>query len=338
MAAAPASTAGATTRPAPGQIKVQSLSSGGRAWFDGPQLGSGKPPFAAARVAFGGNTDANNPQADLAAGQSETAVAAAGSTVVAAWNDATGFLVSPSTDRRASLTGVGLSTDGGRTFRDLTGLRNSNSPNQQWFGDPTIAAIDAHHFAIGSLFLPSNLFDCSTGPARFQIAVEILTVSPTGAASFGLPVVAADGGDLCTILNGDPADDDPSLAFLDKEWLSYDGVSRRLGISYTRFFFGYAGQSGAGQVELCEPGCQATHGRSHAPPGRRPSPFGRRNLTRSTPVPTSRWHQAVTRTSPGSATSTRTCSTATRTSSSMLLASERVTARPSSAVQACRES
>jgi hypothetical protein len=247
---APAASAAVTAvRPSPGRIDVSVLSSGAKAWFGGPQSGTGGPRAASPRIALGSNVDANSPQQDLAAGQSETAIAALGSTVVAAWNDATGILVAPSTDRRASLTGVGLSTDGGRTFRDLTGLRNNN-PNQQWFGDPTVAAIDAHHFAIGSLFLPANHLDCSAGPARLQLAVEILTIGSAGAASFGLPVVAADGGDVCPLLNDDPKDDPPNTAFLDKEWLSYDTVSRRIAMSYTRLFFGIGGQSGAGQVEL----------------------------------------------------------------------------------------
>ena len=244
-----AASAATSTRPDPGKIDVTALSSGGRAWFLGPQSGPAERPLSAARIAFGSNVDANDPNGDLAAGQSETAIAAAGSTVVAAWNDATGFLVAPSTDRRASLTGVGLSLDGGRTFRDLTGLRN-NTRNQQWFGDPTVVAIDAHHFAIGSLYLPANSIDCSAGPARFLLAVEILTISSTGAASFGLPVVAANGGDECLLFNDDPNDDPPNLAFLDKEWLSYDKVSRRLAMSYGAFFFGFGGQSGQGQIQL----------------------------------------------------------------------------------------
>jgi len=246
---APAASAAPSNRPSPGRINVSTLSSGARAWFLGPQTGAARPNAAEARIAFGSNVDANDPQRDLAAGQSETAIAAVGSTVVAAWNDATGVLVAPSTDRRASATGIALSTDGGRTFRDLIGLRNNNA-NQQWFGDPTVVAIDAHHFAIGSLYLPANQLNCTTGPARLQAAVEILTIGTTGAVSLGLPVVAADGGDLCPLLNDDPEDDPPNTAFIDKEWLSYDSVSRRLAMSYTRFFFGFGGQSGTGQVEL----------------------------------------------------------------------------------------
>ena len=241
------SVAAVTARPGPGQIKTDALSSGARAWFNGPQTGGGTGLGQAARVAFGTNVDAADPNEDLAAGQAETAIGAAGSTVVTAWNDATGFLVQPSTDSRASLTGVGLSTDRARTFRDLIGLRN-NRPNQQWFGDPTVVAVDAHTFIIGSLYLPSINIDCSPGhEARFQLAVEVLTLSSTGAPSFGQPVVTADGGDRCSFSNPTPA---PDAAFLDKEWLSYDPTTRALAMSYTRFFFGFGGQSGAGQVEM----------------------------------------------------------------------------------------
>jgi len=235
-------------RPAPGRIDLNGVSSGARTWFLGLQSGPVRPD-AARRLAFGGNVDANDPQADLAAGQSETAIAASGRTVVAAWNDASGLLVAPTTDVRASLTGVGLSTNGARSFRDLIGLRNDNA-NQQWFGDPTVVAIDAHHFAIGSLYLPSVNPDCTAGPARFEVAVEILTVGSTGTATLGLPVVVADGGDLCPLIGNPPGPPAPDLAFLDKEWLSYNSHSRVLAMSYARLFFGFGGQSGAGQVEV----------------------------------------------------------------------------------------
>jgi hypothetical protein len=236
----PAAATPAGHRPAPGRIRVSSLSSGAQAWFR-------RRLAAAGRVAFGSNVDANDPNRDQAPGQSETAIAAAGSTVVTAWNDATSYEVIPPTDRRASLTSVGLSTDGGRTFRDVGGLRN-NKPNQHWFGDPTVIAIDAHHFAIGSMYLPSGSYSCSAGPARFQLAVEILTISSTGASSLGLPVVTADGGNNCSNSNDVVARG--LLALLDKEWLSYDPTSRTLVMSYVRRFFGIGGQSGLGQVEM----------------------------------------------------------------------------------------
>lgn len=244
----PAVSAAPSTRPSPGKIEVSRLSQGARSWFLGPQTGSVEPRLRAARIALGTNVDANDPNKDLAAGQSETAIAASGSTVVVAWNDATGILVQPSTQQWASVTGVSISSDGGRTFRDLTGLRN-NKPNQQWFGDPTVVAIDPHHFLIGSLYFPSLALNCSAGPARLQLAVEMLTLTPHG-VTLGLPIVTADGGDLCPLLNDSEKDDPPNLAVPDKEWLSYDKVTRTVVMSYTRFFFGVGGQSGNGQIEL----------------------------------------------------------------------------------------
>ena len=240
-----ASAAAPPPRLAPGKIDTKVLSAGAKLWFEGPKVGTERAR-AAQRLAFGSNVDANDPQRDLGAGQSETAIAASGSTVLAAWNDVSGFFVQPSTDVRASGTGVGLSTDRGRTFRDLIGLRNDNT-NQQWFGDPVVVAIDANHFAVGSLYLPANKPDCTTGPVNFDIALEILTVGPGGTVSFGLPVVAATGGDVCPLIagTGTPA---PDLAFLDKEWMSYDSQSRTFAVSYSRLFFGFGGQAGTGQV------------------------------------------------------------------------------------------
>jgi hypothetical protein len=238
------------TRWPSGRVNILALSAGGRSWFEGPPKGSEPFDSFSKRLPFGTNVDANDPLRDTAAGQSETAVAAAGSTVVAAWNDASAFFVGPSTRRRASGTGLGVSTNGGRTFRDLRGLRNTN-PDAQWAGDPTIAKIDPHHFLIGSLYLPSTRVNCVTNTnGRLQLAVELLTVRASGRTSLGRQIVAANGGNICTLFNDDPNDDQPDLAMLDKEWLSYDSTSRQLVMSYTKFFFGVNGQSGAGQIEM----------------------------------------------------------------------------------------
>jgi hypothetical protein len=70
---APAASAAVTAvRPSPGRIDVSVLSSGARAWFGGPQSGADGPRAASPRIALGSNVDANSPQQDLAAGQSET--------------------------------------------------------------------------------------------------------------------------------------------------------------------------------------------------------------------------------------------------------------------------
>jgi hypothetical protein len=242
-----------TARPGPGKIKVGLLSAGARSWFKAPATGATAPAAGgaatrSARIAFGSNVDAADPNEDLAAGQSETAIAAAGSTVVTAWNDVSAFLVQPSTDQRASATGLGVSTDGGRHFRDLIGLRN-NRLNQQWFGDPSVIAVDPDTFLIGSLYLPATVLDCSPGhQAHLQLAVEVLSLGAGGAASLGLPVVTADGGDVCPLFNS--TQPPPNIGMLDKDWLSYDKHTRTLAMSYTRFFFGFGGQSGSGQIEV----------------------------------------------------------------------------------------
>jgi hypothetical protein len=246
----PSTSTAAGARPSAGAIDTRILSAGARTWFQPPasELDRAQSRALPSRIAYGSNVDANDPQKDLAAGQSETAIAAAGATVVAAWNDISGLLVQPSTDRHASLTGLGVSVDGGRHFRDLVGLRN-NEPNQQWFGDPTVVRLDSSHFAVGSLYLPPQAPDCSGGhTTRFQLAVEIVTVRSNGSAALGLPVVVADGGNACPLFDEDPKPA-PNLAILDKEWLSYDQTSRTLAMSYTRFFMA-GGHSGAGQIEM----------------------------------------------------------------------------------------
>jgi hypothetical protein len=239
-----ASAAGSGFRkPSPGKIKMDTLSSAARAWWLG--VGAGvKPNLRPAAVTFGTNVDANDPNQDFGAGQSETAIAAAGNRVMAAWNDVSGFLFLPTTDPRGSATGVGFSADGGRHFTDLIGLANDN-PQQQWIGDPAVVAVDGGNtFILASLYYPSIAATCDAGPVQFQIAVEVATVGAAGQVTFSAPLVVASGGDLC------PAEPAPDLSQPDKDWLSYDPASRTIALSYTRFFLGVGGQSGNGQVEL----------------------------------------------------------------------------------------
>jgi hypothetical protein len=236
------------------------MSSGLRTWL------AGRPSAARARRAatpvLGTTVDANNPALDLAAGQSETGIAAqrsgARTLVLAAWNDISGALADPTT-RAGSVTGVGLSRDGGRHFNDLIGLPNNNT-DQQWFGDPTVAALgDGHHFAVGSLYYPS-FRACTDGlPAYGTVAVSIASVTATG-VGFTAPVPVALPGDLCA-LGGDqpPAD----LATLDKDWIAYSPASRTLAVSYARLFIPAdpictpsgcttppGGHSGLGRIEI----------------------------------------------------------------------------------------
>jgi hypothetical protein len=99
---------------------------------------------------------------------------------MAGWNDITGATYTDSTQLAASLTGVGLSGDGGSSFSDLVGLPNGN-PDEQWFGDPTVASLgDGRHFVVGSLYMPS-LTSCNDGlPAEGTVAVSVATVNTAG--------------------------------------------------------------------------------------------------------------------------------------------------------------
>jgi hypothetical protein len=214
-------------------------------WWFGPNI-SGQEGTALvterllhhAAKTVGGNVDAADPNEDLAPGQSETAIGAAGSLVMSAWNDATNFIVSPSTLLQASGTGVGFSRDGAKTFTDLVGLPNNN-PNEKWSGDPSVVAVDnGRAFLVSSLYLPIAA-NCSAGPAVFGIAVSVAVVTPNG-VEFTNPIVAASGGDICA--PGGPT------AFLDKDFMTYDPVTRTVAISYTRLTF-FPGL-GTGQVEV----------------------------------------------------------------------------------------
>jgi hypothetical protein len=109
--------------PAGNRINPKGLSLGGKMWWYGPQQGNGSLVRKATATSIYPNVDAANVNEDLAGGQAETAIAAASLTVMAAWNDATGFFVLPTTNPLASITGVGLSRDGGMTFTDLGGCR-----------------------------------------------------------------------------------------------------------------------------------------------------------------------------------------------------------------------
>jgi hypothetical protein len=227
------------------------LSQGLRLWLNGLPRAAAQHAAGPA-LATGPNVDAANVGEDTASGQSETAIAAQHGTggqslVMAGWNDITGATYTDSTLLAASVTGVGLSGTGGRSFRDLVGLPNSN-PDQQWSGDPTVASLgDGHHFVVGSLYYPSLNACADNLPAQGTVAVSIATVNTAGtAATFSPPVEVAQAGDVCLLSGTNPP---PDIATLDKDFLSYDPASRTLAVSFTRFFI-TGTHSGNGQVEV----------------------------------------------------------------------------------------
>jgi hypothetical protein len=223
------------------------VSQGAQAWLNPPRAAHAAAGHATpASVALGTNVDAADPNEDLAAGQSETAIdATTAGRVMVAWNDATGFAVQPTNRILASLTGVGYSKDGGQSFTDLVGLRNPN-PDQQWSGDPAVVSIDnGAHFIVGSLYLPSPA-SCGDGkPAQLAVAVEVVTPTANG-VSMGKPVIVSPAGNVCTLFGNNPA---PNVAFLDKDFLAWDQSSRTLAVSFTRFFIS-GNHSGQGAINL----------------------------------------------------------------------------------------
>ena len=231
-----------------GAIKIRDsrvLSQGARAWFNPPKADEEEMAATAPTPSFGSNVDANDPRRDLAAGQSETAIAASGDRVMAAWNDVSGFLVGDPTLRRASVTGVGISHDGAQTFTDLIGLPNDN-PNQQWFGDPAVVAVDRDNFIVASFWLPA-IHPENFCNGRLTMAVSVARVRRSGEVRFTDPIVAVDGGGPCSRRS----------FFPDRDWLEYDPVSRTLVMSYTRFAFAPPAHCGNGQIEMV---------RAHVPP------------------------------------------------------------------------
>jgi hypothetical protein len=248
-------TASAASRPTLRQVvathlKARWVSQAVRGWLNPPRAPSAGPaglgPGAA--PSLGSNADAANIDEDLLAGQAETAIAAApAGHVMVAWNDATGFAYLQGNRLPASLTGVGYSADGGRTFTDLVGLRNPN-PDQQWEGDPSVVAIDGGaHYIVGSLFFPS-LDACFTSnrPAQLTAAVEVLTPAANGRVVMGNPIVVSQAGDVCKLFQRHAP---PNIALLDKAFLTWDQASRTLAMSYGRFFL-TGNHTGQGQIEL----------------------------------------------------------------------------------------
>ncbi len=178
------------------------------------------PPAAPFRAAwlqsFGTNIRINDPTGDFSSEtQSETAVAAFGSRVIAGWNDSKGFTV-------GTISSYGYSVDGGLTWTDGGDLpRNGLGAGEQIYGDPGLAA-DRH----------GNFYFCS------------LYFMPGG--------VSAIGVNRGTFLGGSPVWQPPvAIAptlpdFQDKCAIGCDPDSPYVYVVWTRFF----GGAGEGQMEF----------------------------------------------------------------------------------------
>ncbi|MBA2459968.1 MAG: hypothetical protein H0V43_13570 [Gemmatimonadales bacterium] len=160
-----------------------------------------------------------NDRSEIGIGQSEVSIAARGGTIVAGWNDATGFYIF-----EEGVTGWGLSTNGGKSFRDGGGLPRIPTPGFFHLGDPGLAADNGGTFHFSDLCL-----DFGTDPVLSGICVT--TGRRQGQTiAWRTPVYAAS-----TLPD-----------FLDKPLIAVDPQGDDVYVSYTRFF----GGGGFGQIEL----------------------------------------------------------------------------------------
>jgi hypothetical protein len=218
--------------------KTIQASSGAQAYCFGAQA-VGKISSHAVGPAFSapGNADAAsfsedvNPAGVRAFGQSETSVAAQGQFVVEAWNDSTGFFSRcGSKGSKEELTGIGFSTNGGKSFKDLGGLRNPGCNVNLYAGDPSVTAYRVGNhtfFYVASLYLPARFFGMT------HIAFDSCEVMGSGSSATlhcFRPVVAASSTQCFRFR--------PPFSFcsfLDKDFTTIDPVHHRLYVSYSEF-------------------------------------------------------------------------------------------------------
>ncbi len=211
----------------------------------------------AANPTFGTNVDAANPHEDIspsgtqAYGQSETSIAANGSYVVEAWNDATAFFSSCGAPmNKEEGTGFGFSANGGKSFVDEGGLPNTNCHNAIFEGDPSVETWrsgGSTYFYISSLFNPLFFGPKPPTDVRSFIALDACKASGAGSTatiSCSQPIIAAASTECITQRFGS------FCSFLDKDFLSIDPVRGRLYVSYTEFGIGTNPKLFNGQIEL----------------------------------------------------------------------------------------
>jgi hypothetical protein len=194
------------------------------------------------------NVNAANTAEDIAPsgvrafGQSETSIAAAGSYVVEAWNDSTGFFAPcGSPNNKEELTGFAFSNNGGSTFSDLGGLPNLNCATSLTEGDPSVEAYQAGgntYFYISSIFVPFTV----PQNAISVTACQVIGTGSSATLSCGQPIIAGISSD-CQNFSGFT-----ECSFLDKDFLSLDAATGKLYVAYTEF--GLTDADAAGQIEL----------------------------------------------------------------------------------------
>ncbi|MDR2983719.1 MAG: hypothetical protein LBV34_02655 [Nocardiopsaceae bacterium] len=164
-------------------------------------------------------------------GQSETSIAASGRYVVEAWNDSTTFFSACGNKRfKEEATGIGFSVNGGRTFKDLGGLRNPGCKARLYGGDPSVAAyrVGGHtFFYVASLYIPVSI------SGQTHIAFDVCEVMGSGSTArlhCSNPIVAASSSQCLRFAHGNGF-----CSFVDKEFLAIDPARGRLYVSYSDF-------------------------------------------------------------------------------------------------------
>ena len=194
-----------------------------------PQLikvkpGATRPELAAAfsSATSTGGVKVNDNSTDLAFSsflgftQSETHTAQCGSNVVVGFNDSGSFASTVLTGTGgASFSGVAVSHDGGKTFKDLGPTPAGASPLNFVEGDPLIGCSDSQTFYYGQLFATAD----SSG-------------NPLTALAFS---TSTDGGDTWS----DPVASVTKDGFahgIDKDWMAVDPHNpKNIYMSYTDF-------------------------------------------------------------------------------------------------------
>jgi hypothetical protein len=212
-----------------------------------PEAGGVTPNVNAARPG-----EDVSPAGVAAQGQSEVSIAAAGNYVVEAWNDATSFVSAcPSPMAKEEATGLGFSTDGGKSFTDLGGLPNNNCQADLYFGDPSVSA-----YRVGgqTWFYISSLFDDPSGLNRSHVAFDACKVTGSGSKATlacGQPVIAASSTTCQLFKEGNRTI--RFCGFLDKDFLSVDPAHGKLYVSYADFPFNSSGGNPV-DIAVCDIG------------------------------------------------------------------------------------
>ena len=180
------------------------------------------PQTSSGPAAPGGVIRVSDPDNDFAFSvltgftQSETSTAWCGSHVAVGFNDsgslAESIFFGPG---GLSFSGVALSTDQGRSFRDLGFVNPGSNPANFLLGDPVLGCAEVSTFHYAQIFLTA---DTSGNP----LAAVALSTSSDGGATWADPVATVSKDGL--------------THFLDKEWMAVDPTNTsRLFVTYTDF-------------------------------------------------------------------------------------------------------